>query len=415
MLRLSFILGPTLLRLTASRANAVRAYGSYRFFPLTRFMKFIHTSDWHLGRSLCNHSLLDDQAYVLDQIVHYAQHHQADALVIAGDVYDRAIPPAAAVTLLNDFLNRMHVLKIPVIIIPGNHDSADRLGFAATQLDLTGVHIIADFERMQQPVTISSTTGTLHFYGIPFADPEPVRLFSQQDIGSYEDAHRYLISRIRQNMPEEGAHVLISHCFLAGSQESESERPLTVGGSDQVSASLFDGFSYVALGHIHGPQAFREGRIRYSGSPLKYSFSEEKHSKGVLLVEIDGAGKATSTALPLKPMHDVRSIQGKLNDLIEAAASDPHSEDYLLARLTDEHAILDPMSKLREVYPNLLQMEKPRFYQDDNQPIMSASRLRRDEFSLFSDFFEQVSGQSMTATQQAAMRQVIEHVLKSEA
>lgn len=377
-------------------------------------MKFIHTSDWHLGRSLCNHSLLDDQAHVLRQIADYAQRYQADALVIAGDIYDRAVPPAAAVTLLNDFLNRMHDLHIPVVIIPGNHDSADRLGFAATHLHASGVHIIADYEQMQCPVTISTQTGPLHFYGIPFSDPEPVRVFSQEPIVSYEQAHRYLIQRIRQVMPASGVHVLISHCFLAGSQESESERPLAVGGSDQVPASLFDGFSYVALGHLHGPQSFRDGRIRYCGSPLKYSFSEEKHSKSVSLVEINAAGQATTTVLPLVPLHDVRSIEGKLDELILAAQSDPHCYDYLLARLTDDHAILDPLGKLRAVYPNLLQMEKPRLYQDDNQPVLSAVRLRKDEYSLFSDFFEQVSGQPMTQAQQAAVRQVIDHVMKRE-
>ncbi len=377
-------------------------------------MKFIHTSDWHLGRSLCNHSLLDDQAHVLRQIADYAQRHRVDALVIAGDIYDRAVPPAAAVTLLNDFLNRMHDLHIPVVIIPGNHDSADRLGFAATHLHASGVHIIADYEQMLRPVTISTHTGPVHFFGIPFSDPEPVRVYAQEPISSYEQAHRYLIQRIRQVMPASGAHVLIGHCFLAGSEESESERPLAVGGSDQVPATLFDGFSYVALGHLHGPQSFRDGRIRYCGSPLKYSFSEEKHSKGVSLVDINADGKAAITVLPLVPLHDVRSIEGKLDDLILAAQLDPHCDDYLLARLTDDHAILDPLGKLRAVYPNLLQMEKPRLYQDDNQPVLSAVRLRKDEYSLFSDFFEQVSGQPMTQAQQAAVRQVIDHVLKSE-
>ena len=378
-------------------------------------MKFIHTSDWHLGRSLCNHPLLDDQAHILLQIADCARRHQVDALVIAGDVYDRAVPPAAAVRLLNDFLNRMHELRIPVVIIPGNHDSADRLGFAATPLNASGVHIIADYEQMQQPVIIHTQDGPLYFHGIPYTDPEQVRVFAQEPIVGYEQAHRYLLQRIADNKPADGVHVLICHCFVAGSLESESERPLAVGGADQVPADLFEGFSYVALGHLHGPQAFRQGRIRYSGSPLKYSFSEEKHNKGVLLVEIDHAGVATATAQPLHPLHDVRTIEGRLHELIEAASADPNHEDYLLARLTDDHAILDPMGKLRSVYPNLLQMEKPRLYQDENPPVMSATRLRRDEFSLFCDFFEQVSGQPMTDAQSAAVKDVVDTVLKREA
>jgi len=378
-------------------------------------MKFIHTSDWHLGRSLCNHPLLDDQAHVLQQIADYAQQHQADALVIAGDVYDRAVPPAGAVRLLNDFLNRMHDLNIPVVIIPGNHDSADRLGFAAIPLNASGVHIIADYEQMLQPVIVKTQAGLLYFHGIPYTDPIQARVFAQEPIDSYEQAHRYLIERIVRNKPAQGVHVLISHCFLAGSQESESERPLAVGGADQVPAALFEGFAYVALGHLHGSQAFRQGRIRYSGSPLKYSFSEEKHNKGVLLVDIDQDGTAAAMPLPLYPLHDVRTIEGKLDELVRAAQTDAHSDDYLLARLTDDHAILDPMGKLRAVYPNLLQMEKPQLYQDDTAPLMSAARLRRDEFSLFCDFFEQVNGQPMTQAQSAAMQDVVDNVLKREA
>lgn len=378
-------------------------------------MKFIHTSDWHLGRSLCNHPLLDDQAHILQQIADYAKQHQADALVIAGDVYDRAVPPAAAVRLLNDFLNRMHSLAIPVVIIPGNHDSADRLGFAATPLNASGVHIIADYEQMLQPVVVSTQAGPLYFHGIPYTDPVQVRVYAGEPIDSYEQAHRYLLERIARNTEAPGVHVLISHCFLAGSQESESERPLAVGGADQVPAALFDGFAYVALGHLHGPQAFRQGRIRYSGSPLKYSFSEEKHNKGVLLVDFDQNGVAAATALPLHPLHDVRSIEGRLDELLLAAQTDAHSEDYLLVRLTDDHAILDPMGKLRAVYPNVLQMEKPQLYRDEAQPLMSAARLRRDEFSLFSDFFEQVSGQPMTPAQRTAMQDVVSQVLKREA
>lgn len=377
-------------------------------------MKFIHTSDWHLGRSLCNRSLLDDQTHILRQIADYAQQHQVDALVIAGDVYDRAVPPAAAVKLLNDFLNRMHALHIPVVMIPGNHDSAERLGFAATHLNASGVHIIADYTQMLRPITIRTQTGPVHFYGIPYTDPESVRVLTQEPVASYEQAHRYLVQRIRQAMPADGVHVLVSHCFLAGSQESESERPLAVGGADQIPAMLFDGFAYVALGHLHGPQAFREGRVRYSGSPLKYSFSEENQDKGVLLVAIDQAGTASATPLPLFALHDVRCVQGTLDELIAAAQTDAHCEDYLLVRLTDNHAILDPMGKLRAVYPNVLQMEKPRLYLDESQPVMSAARLRRDEFALFSDFFEQVSGQSMTPAQHTAMRDVIASVLKRE-
>ena len=380
-------------------------------------MKFIHTSDWHLGRTLCNRSLLDDQAHVLAQIFDYAVRHQVDALVIAGDIYDRAVPPAAAVRLLNDFLLRMSRQGIPLIMIPGNHDSADRLGFASQLLDPSGIHIIADFTQMLQPVRLETAEGVVCFHGIPYADPEPVKVLSGDNITTHEQAHRYLLERIRESGNAGGAkaQVLISHCFVAGSQESESERPLSVGGADQVPVSLFDGFSYVALGHLHGPQAFREGKIQYSGSPLKYSFSEEKHRKGVVLVEIDAEGVAQTQLLPLTPLHDVRILEGTLDVLLAAAARDGASDDYLLARLTDRHAILDPLGKLRAVYPNMLQIEKPQLFRGESQPMLSIERLRRNEYALFSDFFQQISGQPLSAEQDAAVREVIAHVMKREA
>ena len=239
------------------------------------YMKFIHTSDWHLGRQFASRLLIEDQEYVLDQIIAYLEQYQVQALLVSGDIYDRSVPPVSAVALLDKTLNRIAQLNIPVIMIPGNHDSARRLGFAAQQLSASGVHIIADFEQMLKPVIINANDEQIAFYGMPFNDPELVRNYFQEPVNSYEAAHCLLAEKIKQVMNPESVNVLLAHCFLEGAVNSESERPLSIGGSDVVPHTVFDGFDYVALGHLHAPQYKGAEHIRYSGSILKYSFSSE--------------------------------------------------------------------------------------------------------------------------------------------
>ncbi|MBT3204838.1 MAG: exonuclease SbcCD subunit D [Gammaproteobacteria bacterium] len=378
-------------------------------------MKFIHTSDWHIGRQFHNVSLLDDQSYVLDQLIQYIKQESVDALIIAGDIYDRSIPPATAVELLDKILKTICVdLSVPVILIPGNHDSAERLRFAANQLKQSGLYILGDLGNVTEPVIIQNKHESLCFYGIPYNDPEHVRNQFNVDLSGYEQAHAYLIKLIEDNKDEQSANIIISHCFVDGAEESESERPLSIGGADRISASLFKGFDYVALGHLHGPQYKNEQYIRYSGSLLKYSFSEQNQHKGVTLVEFDDNTLKEITHLPLSPLHDMRIIEGELEEILQQGRVDPNAEDYLLVRLTDTHAILDAMGKLRVVYPNVLHLEKPGLMASTDQQSVNRDKIRRSELEMFHDFFKQVTGRDLDEKQADALQETVSSLHHSQ-
>ncbi|MEH0740745.1 exonuclease SbcCD subunit D [Vibrio cholerae] len=388
-------------------------------------MKFLHTSDWHLGRQFHNVSLIDDQRVVLDQMVEYMAQHPVDALVIAGDIYDRSVPPTAAIELLNETLNRVcQELNTPVILIPGNHDGAQRLGFGSAHMKGAGLHIISDFQQMLEPVVLcSDQAGEVAFYGMPFNDPETVRhylnhTFQQQDeatpeaqkpIATHDDAHAALVGLITPHLNSSQRHVLISHCFVDGAISSESERPLSIGGSECVSHEHFVHFDYVALGHLHQPQYKGEAHIRYSGSLMKYSFSEQHHKKGMTLVELDSNGLVATTHIPLQAPHEMRIIEGELEAILAAGKTDPCAHDYLLVRLTDQHAILNPMEKLRTVYPNVLHLEKPGMLVGVEQSMAQAT-LSRSEVDMFRDFFKEAQGNELTQAQESAVSAIIKQL-----
>ncbi len=371
-------------------------------------MKFLHTSDWHLGRQFHNVSLLDDQRVVLEQILDYLKQHPVDAFIIAGDIYDRSVPPTVAIELMNDFVNVVcGELNIPIILIPGNHDGAQRLGFGAEQLKQAGLHIIANFDDMLEPVIITTQqAGDVAFYGIPYNDPETVRHYYSESVSTHDDAHRLLCDKIRQQCQPEHRHVLISHCFVDGAMESDSERPLSIGGSDRVSHEHFLDFDYVALGHLHQPQQKGEPFIRYSGSLMKYSFSEQHQKKGMTLVELDQQGFVSATHIALNAPHQMRIIEGELQQILDFGRSDPNREDYLLIRLMDTHAILDPMEKLRAVYPNVLHLEKPGMLIGVDQEFGKA-RLARGEFDMFKDFFLEAQQRDLTQEQEQVVKDVL--------
>ena len=370
-------------------------------------MKFIHTADWHIGRQFHNVSLLDDQRHVLDQLVVYIEQEAVDALVIAGDIYDRSVPPSKAVELLDEFINKIcSDMKVPIIMIPGNHDGAERLRFGSRQLSLAGLHILGDLSKVAEPVILSCETGEVAFYGIPYNDPETVRNLFAEDVASYDEAHTYLVDQIKGVKRDDIPCVLISHCFLDGAEESESERPLSIGGADRVSYGPCTDFDYVALGHLHSPQYKGREHIRYSGSILKYSFSEQNQKKGITLVEMDTKGLVATKHLPLVPLRDMRIVEDGIETVLEQGTVDPNADDYLLVRLTDRHAILDPMSKLRTVYPNVLHLEKPGMLETGEQQ-MKRETLKRGELEMFRDFFLQITGQTINEEQDEAVQKAI--------
>ncbi|EEX93844.1 exonuclease SbcD [Vibrio orientalis CIP 102891 = ATCC 33934] len=373
-------------------------------------MKFLHTSDWHLGRQFHNVSLLDDQNAVLQQITDYLQQHPVDALVIAGDIYDRSVPPTAAIELMNHFVEQVcGELKLPIILIPGNHDGAERLGFASKQMKESGLHIISNFRDMVTPIVLDSDIGPVAFYGMPYNDPELVRHHFKQSVSTHDEAHQHLCEEIKKSFEDGTKNVLISHCFVDGAIESESERPLSIGGSDRVSHEHFVDFDYVALGHLHQPQKKGEEHIRYSGSLMKYSFSEQHQKKGMTLVELDEGGFKSATHIDLKAPHQMRIIEGELDEILSQGKTDPNSEDYLLVRLMDKHAILNPMDKLRVVYPNVLHLEKPGMLIGTEQE-MAVAKLARSEADMFRDFFLEAQDAKLSEEQDKAITDIIKQL-----
>lgn len=378
-------------------------------------MKFLHTSDWHLGRQFHNVSLLEDQRYVLKQLIDYLKNNAVDAVIVAGDVYDRSVPPTLAIELLDEVVSSICTdLNIPMIMIPGNHDGARRLGFAAKQMKGAGLHIISDFEQMMTPVVLKSDqAGDVAFYGMPYNDPEQVRHHYQNSVTTHDEAHQFLCECIKAQRDTSQRHVLISHCFVDGAMESDSERPLSIGGSDRVNHEHFADFDYVALGHLHQPQKKGEEHIRYSGSLMKYSFSEQHQKKGMTLVELNDAGFVAAEHIPLSAPHDMRIIEGELDQLLEQGKTDPSTHDYLLVRLHDKHAILDPMEKLRKVYPNVLHLEKPGMLIGVDQE-MGRARLARGELDMFRDFFLEAKQEPLSEQQESAMAEVIQSLKQAE-
>ncbi|OUR87940.1 exonuclease sbcCD subunit D [Gammaproteobacteria bacterium 42_54_T18] len=389
-------------------------------------MRILHTSDWHIGRQFHNVSLLDDQRVVLEQIIDIIQSREVDVLLIAGDIYDRSVPPASAVALLDDVLHRIcHELSVSVIMIAGNHDSAGRLSFGSRQLTGAGLHIVGPLTTSWNPVVLSDQWGEVAFYGIPYVDPVIVNGVYGARCGSHDDAIAYLTESIREDdagrRDGAGRTVVLSHCFIDGGDECDSERPLSMGGADKVSSKHFEAFSYTALGHLHGRQFKGKPYIRYSGSPMQYSFSEERHKKVVTLVELSEDGSVEIDDIALDSPHRMRTIEGELEVLIKQAESDEHSDDYLLVRLTDTRAILDPMGKLRKVYPNVLHLERPalaasgRQYGVDRELLKtSVGGQRRGALSMFEDFYQQVSDGTLTDKQRAVIEEMLDECVNGE-
>lgn len=376
--------------------------------------KFIHTSDWHIGRQFQNRSLLEDQIFALEQIKDYAKDYEVDALLIAGDIYDRSVPPSDAVEALDRFLlSFTRELNIPVVLISGNHDSAQRLGFGSAFMRSAGVYILADLRQIDSPVRLETNTGPIEIFGIPFHDPVEVREAYGVEVRSYDQAHSYLIDQIMKTKTPGTKSVLMSHCFLSGGSISDSERALSVGGADQVSYEPMLPFDYVALGHLHEPQSKGTDYIRYSGSPLKYSFSEAGHRKGVLLVDL---GESTCvTPLPIHPMRDMRIIEGSLQELIDTGREDSKAEDYILARLTDTADLLEPMARLREVYPNTLELQRPEFVRSSGSRLVTDVGVNRSEIEIFNEFFFQVMGSAVDQQQNQHLISVIQAAKDEEA
>ena len=373
-------------------------------------MRFVHTADWHLGRIFHGVHLTEDQAYVLDELTEIVRDARPDVVIVAGDIYDRAVPPQDAVSLLDDVLSRLVAkVGVPVVLIAGNHDSPERLSFGARLLANSNLHVFGPLLPECRPVVIEDDFGPVNIYAIPFAEPPVVReKIGGNDIRDHDSALRQILQHIRAKQPAGRRSILVAHAAVVGGKTSDSERPLSIGGSETVEPAIFKGFDYVALGHLHQPQSSGEDHIQYSGSILKYSFSEVSHEKSVTIVEMDATGRCAIERIALLPRRNVRRIKGTLKDILEKAQSDENRDDYIMVTLLDRQPVLNAMGRLREVYPNTLHIERPLFAPSTVHAQAPADHLRLSEAEMFSSFFSQVTDEEMTEPEKRAFADIME-------
>lgn len=376
-------------------------------------MKFIHTADWHLGKLVHGIYMTEDQRRVLEQFIKLVEEEKPDAVVIAGDLYDRSVPPTDAVDLLDEVLFKINVeLKTPVVAISGNHDSAERLSFGSSWYKHSQFYLSGKLTNTLQPVNING----VNFYLIPYAEPGTVKyLLDDQSIHSHQDAMKALIGKIEESLNPNEPNVLVGHAFVLGGESSDSERSLSVGGSGCVTSDLFAPFSYTALGHLHSPDAIRHPKIRYSGSLLKYSFSEAKHEKSVTIIEMNDNGSFEMRTRSLTPKQDMREIQGYLAELLDPLVYEKQRvDDYLKVTLLDEGALIDPIGKLRQVYPNVLHLERKieSIDQKRKQSFVSIKDDKKSELDLYQQFYSEMTTSEFTEEKRNLMSGIIEKVLK---
>ncbi len=375
-------------------------------------MKFLHLSDLHIGKRVNEFSMLEDQEYILTKIINIIDDEKPDAVVIAGDVYDKSVPSAEAVQLFDDFLCRLAQRKLQVFVISGNHDSAERMAFGGRLMDLSGVHMSPVYNGKVEPISLEDEFGRVNFWMLPFLKPVNVRrFFEEAEIESYTDAVRAAVENINVNTDER--NVIVTHQFVTGAEKCESEE-ISVGGSDNVDASIFDAFDYVALGHIHGPQNIGSERIRYCGTPLKYSFSEANHKKSVTVVELGEKGSLEIRTVALEPKRDMREIKGTYDEIVLKENYDgTNRDDYMHITLTDEEDIPDAVGKLRVIYPNIMKLDY------DNKRTRSSAKLgiienieHKSPLDLFAEFYEKQNNQPMNDMQTEFVKALIDDIVE---
>ena len=377
-------------------------------------MKFIHLSDLHIGKRVNEFSMLEDQKYILKVILGIIDDEKPDGIIIAGDVYDKSVPSAEAVQLLDDFVFRLAERKVPTYIISGNHDSAERLAFGSRLMDMSGIHISPVYDGQVISHTLSDENGKVNVYMLPFIKPVNVRrFFPDTEIESYTDAVKIAVDNM--NVDENERNIIITHQFVTGASRSDSE-DVSVGGTDNVDVTVFDCFDYVALGHIHGPQKMTRDTVRYCGTPLKYSFSEANHKKSVTVVEMGAKGEVEIRTVPLIPCRDMREIKGTYDEItLKENYENTNCDDYMHIILTDEEDTPDAMNKLRVIYPNLMKLDYDNKRTRSNQIVGGAEDVeRKSPFTLFSEFYEKQNNQPMSDEQNVFIQNLIDEIWRDE-
>lgn len=380
------------------------------------FMRILHTADWHLGKSLKNFDLLDEQRHALQQLTNLIRSEKPDVLLIAGDIYDRAIPPARAVELFDEVMSEIVLgLKVPVVAIAGNHDSAERIDYFNGILQRQGLHIFGK-PGVGKPVILHDVHGEVHFHPIPYTEPTNLRLSEDENafFDSHEAVMRHLVENIVNQMSSQARHIAIGHAFISGGESCESERALlSVGGASIVPADVFAPFHYTAQGHLHRPQSFMDGRVRYSGSLLKYSFSEADHQKTFLMVTMDEKGNVQTEKIPIAHRQDIRRVQGYVrNGTFQLAENQTavNQNDLLEVTLLNEEPVINAMETVQRQYKYALELRQPNAYRSLSENRLSTEQLSKmDDKEITREFFLRYLP-DLDATHEKIITQIIREI-----
>lgn len=370
-------------------------------------MRFLHLADLHIGKRVNGFSMIEDQKFVFEQVYNVIESENIDGVIMAGDIYDKPVPSAEAVKLFDEMLTKLVSMDLPIFVISGNHDSAERIGFGSDILSAAKVYMSRVYNGNLQKIELEDDYGEINVYLLPFIKPATVKnIYKDTEIKDYDEAVAYVISQ--EKIDKTKRNVIVSHQFVTGAMRSESEE-VSVGGLDNVSAKNYDAFDYVALGHIHRAQQMGRESIRYAGTLLKYSFSEESHNKSMTIVDLKEKGNIEIREIPVKPLHDLKTIKGKFSEITgEDFYKELKKEDYYRAVLTDEDDILNAVGKLKSIYPNLMSMEY------DNARTRSYSVIdnaktgeNKSPLDYFEEFFEKQNGRKMSEKQRDYLLEIL--------
>lgn len=373
-------------------------------------MKIMHLSDLHIGKKVNEYSMLQDQIYILKEILQIIDDEKVETVIIAGDVYDRSLPPNEALELFDEFLYQLSGRNVNVFVISGNHDSPERISYGGRMMTENKIFLSPVYDGNVKPITLNDDYGEVNFYLLPFIRPADIRrYFPDENIENYTDAVKVAIDNMNVDFNER--NILVTHQFVTGAELSESE-DIIVGGTDNVSGEVFDGFDYVALGHIHREQTVGKDNIRYCGTPLKYSFSEAKHIKSVTILDFNDKGNIEYSKIPLTPFRDMREIRGTYYELtLKSSYESTNTEDYLHITLTDEEDIPDAIGKLRSIYPNIMKLDYDNLRTRGSGTVDAIENIEsKSPFELFAELFKQQNNQDMSEEQEEIMRNLIDKI-----
>lgn len=373
-------------------------------------MKIMHLSDLHIGKRVNEYSMIQDQQYILKEILNVIDKEKVETVIIAGDVYDKTLPSAEAVGLFDEFLFKLSSRNLKVLIISGNHDSPERIAFGGRIIEKSGFYLSPVYNGTVEPITLEDEYGKVNFYLLPFIRPSDVRrFFPDENIENYTDAVKVAINNMNVDFNER--NILVTHQFVTGAVLSESE-DISVGGTDNVSKEVFDGFDYVALGHIHREQIVGSENIRYCGTPLKYTFSEANHTKSVTILDFNNKGDIQYNKIPLNPMRDMREIRGTYDELtLRSNYENTDTEDYLHITLTDEEDIPNVISKLRVIYPNIMKLDYDNTRTKGTAVVDAIDDIeRKSPLELFAELYKKQNNQDMSEEQETIMKSLIEEI-----